>query len=44
MGMAARPSNDGYERWGSPTISPSPHKGIGMMGQRPGPGLNQAIT
>ncbi|MEM1611230.1 MAG: hypothetical protein QXQ57_06265 [Sulfolobales archaeon] len=36
--MATRPPDD--HGWGLTTISPSPREGIGVMGRRPGPGLN----
>ncbi|MEM1611284.1 MAG: hypothetical protein QXQ57_06535 [Sulfolobales archaeon] len=38
--MATRPPDD--HGWGLATISPSPREGIGVMGRRPGPGLNNA--
>ncbi|MEM1611272.1 MAG: hypothetical protein QXQ57_06475 [Sulfolobales archaeon] len=38
--MITKPSDD--YRWGLATIAPSPREGIGIMGRRPGPGLDQA--
>ncbi|MEM4969867.1 MAG: hypothetical protein QXE01_01295 [Sulfolobales archaeon] len=40
MFMTARPPDD--HGWGLASIAPSPREGIGVIGWRPGPELNQA--